>query len=75
MNDKLVYTLVNTTKEWLDYLDCYGYHDAVEDDIIMAVDQEPTRDTFDILMNLPHYVYLEVINEVLSQLSKIEWEE
>jgi len=67
---ELVNKLVESTREWLDYIDLYSYTDATEDDVMYGISDDSIRDQ---LMNLSHYEYLEVVEEVLNQLIN-DWE-
>lgn len=65
--DALIDTIVQSTKEWLDFLDYKGYSEATEEDIVIGLNY----DHEDILTTLRAGLYSEytrTINEVLDRL-------
>ena len=69
MKSLQIEAIVESTKNWLDYLDYKGRNEADEGDILIALGSDNTE----LLAELnakPHSEYLRIINEVLSALDK-----
>ena len=70
MNKGLVDKLVESTRDWIDYADVSGYNDVSDDDIMFGADTE----TREILLDLKHYEYIGIIEDVHNRLSN-DWED
>ena len=65
MNKGLVDKLVDSTKDWIDTMDALDYNDASDDETMYNSD----LDTREVLRDLTHYEYFEVLDEVHNRLS------
>ena len=60
--------IVESTKNWLDYLDYKWHNEADEGDILIALGSD-NKELLAELNSKPHSEYLRIINEVLTALN------
>jgi hypothetical protein len=69
--DKLIDTIVQSTKDWLTFLDYKGFSEATEEDIVIGLEYDHS----DILGSLRAGMYSEYVRTVKEVLDRLYYED